>query len=509
MVNEEQTPNKILVIQLARLGDIYQTRPVLRAIKRTWPNCELHLVTRAKFSAAAPGPEVVDRHWQFDSRQILEPLIHEIPGIDASVARLEELVQSLRGEKYDRVINLSFSPLSSHLTRAVAPNGIDVRGYTRFDDGFLAIPDDASAYFYAQVGAQAGPQRGNRVHIIDLFAHVAGVTLEECDWSDERVDIGAASSPEVLDAGDDPVVIHIGASDLSKTLSWSKWLQVVKGLLNAYQGNVVLVGSPEEMKIAQAAADVSGPKKPINLVGRTSLSQLVEIIRKAKLVIGGDSAPAQIASLTGTKVLNLSLPSVCFWETGPRSAGSRILLLESEEEIGSDQIVEEAKAILFGLPPKQAQIRVPGLTIPYLETQPQPGGFEWALIEALYMGRPFPEPPHELFMIGLKRLSDVNLIALEQIDLLKRQPQNQTAATILDGADGIMEHIVQMVPEVSPIVRWFKVERIRIGPMPMADLIARTEDAHRRLADVLGVYVNSADQYDVEEERGRDDVVVG
>ena len=56
---------KILIIQLARLGDIYQSWPTLKAVKRANPGAEIHFLTRSKFAAAAPGPELVDRHWKW------------------------------------------------------------------------------------------------------------------------------------------------------------------------------------------------------------------------------------------------------------------------------------------------------------------------------------------------------------------------------------------------------------------------------------------------------------
>ena len=471
---------KILVLQLARLGDIFQTWPVLAALKRQYPSVELHLLARSKFAAAARGMSSIDRLWTLDTHAILEPLVDEKPAIETSLAILEELAGRLREEKFDRVINLSFSPFSSYLTHEVAGENPETKGYTRFSDGYLNIPDDGSAYFYGQVGIG----KPNRLHVTDLFAYVAGVELLEADW---------CSAPQRRDqcAHDDEfVLIHVGASDRGKTLSASKWQQIAKGLLKSWSGTVVLIGSREERAIAAEIVALSVLRRPVNLVGETSLDELVAMVGEARLLIGGDSGPVQIASLVNTPVLNISLPIVSFWETGPRSKGSRILPIANEGEISADEVVDEAVSMLNGAATKQPVVRVPGRTFPYVESRPQAMAFEWDLIRAMYMGDSFPLPPSGLFLTAMKRLADVNLLAIEQIAALRKNATNKTASLILDKVDEIMDQITGMVPEIAPMVRWFRTERLRIGPMPVAPLIEATEIVHKRLADVIGIYLN-------------------
>ncbi|MES2964942.1 MAG: glycosyltransferase family 9 protein [Bdellovibrionota bacterium] len=480
---------RILVLQLARLGDIYQTWPVLQALKRREPECELHLVTRSRFAVAAPQDGVVDRLWKLDTREVLTPLVDEFPNHDAALALLGGVCDELAATKFDVIVNLSFSPFSSYLVHEIAGESCEIRGYTRTSDGFLSIPDDGSAYFYAQVG----PGKGNRAHLTDLFAHVAGVELTNEDWP-ARIDANACSGA---------IVVHIGASQLSKTLSWSKWMQVIKGLCREHDGNVVVVGSEEEAEIATQACAISGDKTPVNLVGKTTLGELFEIVRSAKCVVGGDSAPIQIASLTDTPCFNLSFSQVSLWETGPRAAGSRILKVDDEDSVSSERIVDETMRIVRGKAPSSNDVvRVPGRTVPYVETMPQAQTFEWELLKAIYMGEAFPAPPSETFILGMTRITEVNSLALDQLEALNRIPNNKTAAAILDRCDEVMEQIIGFVPEMSPIVRWFRTERLRIGPMKVADLVRATQAVHVRLSEVLRLYENPP------EENGNDDVVL-
>ena len=217
---------KILILQLARLGDIYQTWPVLRALKRSHPGAQIHFLTRSTFAPAAPGKDVIDHHWMLDSKDILLPLIDEKPDIKTSLRRLSSMTMALRMEEYQMIVNLSFSPFSSCLAKELQTPGCEIKGYTRTDDDFLSIPDDGSAYFYAQ----AGIGRANRIHVTDLFAFIAGVELTDADWIMPEADHLLSKSAVVREAGQNPIVIHVGASDLGKTLTWTKWMQVSRGL---------------------------------------------------------------------------------------------------------------------------------------------------------------------------------------------------------------------------------------------------------------------------------------
>src|SRR5690606_7785850 len=106
--------------------------------------------------------------------------------------------------------------------------------------------------------------------------------------------------------------------------------------------------------------------------------------------IGGDSAPAQMASLLNVPVLALIPTSVNFWESGPTSAGSRILLAEQIDLISPQRVSEEAVAMLQGAQAVDSCVirrqRLQSYELHKIHQDP----FCWQLIQALYTGSPFP-----------------------------------------------------------------------------------------------------------------------
>src|SRR4051794_20777995 len=98
---------KILVLQLARFGDIYLTWPTLRALHRIHPEAEVHLLTREKFAGATVGLANIVAH-TLPTAQILGR------GQEAMENHLNSWLETLSND-WDLIINLSFSPFSSYL----------------------------------------------------------------------------------------------------------------------------------------------------------------------------------------------------------------------------------------------------------------------------------------------------------------------------------------------------------------------------------------------------------
>lgn len=505
---------KILVLQLARFGDILQTWPALRALKRKFPNAQLHVLARTRFREALDGLSVVDQVWSFDSKEILRPLAKTNPDIDASLSAIELLIGQLNAEHFDQIINLSFSPVSSFLTSLLTTDSTEVRGYTRQADGYLAIPDDASAYFYAQVGRE----RPNRIHLTDLFAHISGVELSPDDW------VG----PELSESAqyqncDGAIVIHIGASQAQKTLTWTKWAQIAKGLVSSQVANVVLVGDPSESEIAEKIVAACGEAAPQNLVGQTEFRDLFSILGRAHLLVGGDSGPLHIASLVGTAVFNLSCPMVSFWETGPRATRSRVISVTDEAALPSDicvqdiisvwrEIADAAQSRTFAtavtlLPSYLVEASGSGYSLSSSAVAAdfpcEQYEFQWNFVRAIYMGESFPMAPTEIFVEAVRRLLEANAVALHQLKSMEKLSHRETSVQILDRVDEIIEQIARMVPDIGPLVRWFQTERLRMGPMPVSELISETRRLHLKLEEVLALYHLETDRYgtDMKSER--------
>lgn len=471
---------KILVLELARLGDIYQTWPALRALHRQRPNDEIHILTRPRFSSALEGIGIPYTSKILHVSHLLEPVIDTRSDIKEAYDRMNTFVDELRAENYDEIINFSFSPASSYLAHAVSQPWTKVIGYTRHDDGFLAIPDDMSAYFYAQVGIS----RSNRFHLCDVFGTMVSSDLEAADWR----------SPEFVKVSEKKrqVLIHIGASEAKKSLSAAKWSAIIKqiALMDA-DLDIILIGTKEDLPKAGEIANSVTTNRLQSMVGQTDLKQLFQLIADSMIVIGADSAPMHMASLTGTSCLNLSLASVSFWETGPRSKGSVIYRANDETEIVSDKVAQILLRMVRGEKQEIGLIKVVSGTPCYQAFTSEQLDFEWNLIQAIYMGVDFPGATAPEFHEGIFKLQEINDLMLSQLDFVKSGGDLNKVASILDRGDEIISTIGKLVPSILPLIRWYQTEKIRIPPLEQQVLINVTYDIQKKFGDVIQLYVDS------------------
>jgi ADP-heptose:LPS heptosyltransferase len=468
---------KILILQLARLGDIYLSWPALRALRRQFPTAQIEVLTRGRYMAALEGCEAVSKVRLFDTTKILTPMVTADADIQAAFQLTNECITELRAENYDWVVNLSFSPLGSYVAHAVAGENTRVTGYSRFSDGYLSIPDDMSAYFYAQVG----PGKPNRFHLAEIFGTMFDADLIPEDWA----------PPKFLKALNGPrqgIVIHVGASEQKKLISPAKWAAIINQICKARKDEITLIGAKHERAIAENILASVSSTQVRSFVGDTTLSQVFELLQGAGLLIGCDSAPIHMASLVQTPTLNISLPTVNFWETGPRAAKSFVLRANSEDDLPSDRVSELVNKILKSEPLDLGlAVGISG-TPSYRVLLPRDQEFQWKLVRAMYRGEEFPESPDDGFYQSVDKLADVNSLMVEQMEFIARGGELQKVSGIIDRGEEIIEAISKLAPNISPLVRWYQTEKLRIGPGESEQVLTKTLEIHRLLGKALALY---------------------
>ena len=460
---------KLLVLQLARFGDIYLSWPILRALRRQNPGAEIHLLVRERFMAATEGLGCGIVVHKLPTADILAPLAKGIDGLESVNFSLEEWTDDLSSGNWDRIINLSFSPSSSYLVDILAQKSTEVSGYRRHSDGFLAIPDDASAYFYAQVG----PRKHNRLHLVDLFAMIAKVELQETDWFVDADLSPSARSPYI--------VVHLAASQDEKCYPIASWKSVIEHVVASGFG-VVLIGSADEAHLAAAFMESRNIE---NRIGKTRLPELFPILKDAVFLIGADSAPIHMSALVGTPVLNLSFDAVSFWETGPLSRRSLVVKAGKPAELLPATVIGAIREITRVSSVASQFIQSTNEMGPRFHLPNEVEDFSWNLIRALYMQNDFPHlPQNPVLHNAVQRLFEACELAREQFETLTKNRKSKTAIEILESIDVMLKEISRLSPALSPVIDWFETERLRIPPGRIEETIERSASLFRDLATI-------------------------
>ncbi|MBX3041760.1 MAG: hypothetical protein KF789_13725 [Bdellovibrionaceae bacterium] len=209
------------------------------------------------------------------------------------------------------------------------------------------------------------------------------------------------------------------------------------------------------------------------------------LLENARLLVGADSAPLHMASLTGTPTFNISAGNVNFWETGPKSSRSWVYRLEKDSAFPSALLGARTASLMQGEGAEDLLEAAPGVPA-YRGRVPTVDDFAWAMIQSLYLGADFPVAESLRFIQVVEKMREMNDVLLEQLE----NPRIQTAALgqLMESADEVFRLLGASDPAAGVMVRWLQTEKIRIAPSSTEAIRAQMLEYHRRFHLVLRPY---------------------
>lgn len=306
-----------LIVQLARLGDLLQTLPAITAIKSADPSLTLDLLCPTLLSPIGrmlPGITCV-LEWDGSAwRQC---------GQDAAAGLHQEHLKDadrriceLSLQRYDCAYVLNQHPRALLAGALLAQ---EMKG-PRLHGPLGEQPVPWASY----VRDVAATRRGCRVHLADAFCGLCGVyppgtsvTLSRisCPLSADLEQIGKQGGPWI------GLIVGAGADERLVPIEvWQRW--VLQFMAAAPAGRVVLVGQEQERaRYIQDQLPSSILGRLWDATGRTSLSELAEILGRCHTVIGADTGPLHLAAAVGARVIGWYFARARVHETGPYGTG--------------------------------------------------------------------------------------------------------------------------------------------------------------------------------------------
>jgi ADP-heptose:LPS heptosyltransferase len=141
------------------------------------------------------------------------------------------------------------------------------------------------------------------------------------------LDLKATAPNIVAEIGNSFIAVVMGSSWESKEWFFDDYYQLVKDILSSGKREVVLLGDRSKVTSAATLSEKVGSARLVNLVGQTSLLELVAVLKAAAVGVGPDSGPGHLAAAVGTPYVSL------FGPTSPRRTapyGSEHLVVQSE-----------------------------------------------------------------------------------------------------------------------------------------------------------------------------------
>ncbi len=280
---------KILVIKLSALGDVILSTPSFRAIRKRYPQARIvALVERAAYPALKACAYVDDvlSFEKFDKKDV------------ASIVRLGRL---LSREQFDVCVDLQNNRLS-HLLSYLSGAHTRVGYANRRLDLFLNRP-------VKDLRPVVGP-------VEHQFQLLENLGIEHPDTrpelSADPVDedaVGKFLRENWLGENQTLVGINPGSSPLWKTKQWpQEYFVELCDALSRENVRVVITGTKDDLPAAEAIARQTRTR-PIVAAGRTTIGELIALVRRCRVFVTSDSAPMHIATAVGTPVVALFGPT--------------------------------------------------------------------------------------------------------------------------------------------------------------------------------------------------------
>lgn len=298
---------RFLVLQLARLGDLLQTRRLLSGLSAQAERSggAVHLVVDRSLAGLA------GRLYPFAVVHGLTA--HGLPGTapDAAAERVlaaRPVFEDLAGLDFDRVFCLNFSPLGMAVA-ALFPPEVQ-RGYRQTAGQADKDP------LLRLVFRLARDRRGGGVNLADIWAH-----LDDEPIAPESVNPVAAPRGGGLG-------VALAGRAARRSLPPEVLAPLVRILFHATGGRgVTLYGTKEQAPEAKALLrrlDPAVRQACVDLTGRTDLSGLVDSLAGLDRLVTPDTGAMHLAAFLGVPVTAFFLSSAWCHETGPYGVGHQV-----------------------------------------------------------------------------------------------------------------------------------------------------------------------------------------
>ncbi len=287
---------KILIRATNWIGDAIMALPALRAVRKRFPEGRIAIVARPYVADIYKDQEICDQLIPYDPK-----------GLHRGLSGRERLASELRERKFDVALLLQNAFDAAWLAwRANIPERI---GYARDGRSFLltkAVPVPRNGeipahekFYYLELLRRAG--------WLDSVPDESFIDLRVPEEKSRRAEEFLRNSG--LRPGAVRIAIGAGASyGSAKCWPPSRFAEVTNRLQSEADADVILFGTAGEATVSMAiSSEMRRP--PINLIGKTAISDLPVLLSRCHLFIGNDSGAMHVAAAVGLPIVAVFGPT--------------------------------------------------------------------------------------------------------------------------------------------------------------------------------------------------------
>lgn len=275
---------KILIIRTDRIGDVLLSTPVIKALRKKFPQAHIAMMVRPYARDIILGNPYLD-----------EIIIYDKYGKQRSFLNTLRFAIRLRRKRFD--LALILHPTSRvHIVSYIA----QIKKRIGFNRKLAFLLSDRIEH---------RKQEGSKHELeytLDVIRYLGIKAQDKNLFMPIREDSEAYIEEFLGKAGlgeqDRLVVLAPGASCPSKIWPAERFAEVANKLTKEFKIKIAIIGAEENLAIAEKLKMSLGCAY-IDAVGKTSVSQLASLLHRSVLFISNDSGPVHLAVAVGVPTI--------------------------------------------------------------------------------------------------------------------------------------------------------------------------------------------------------------
>ncbi len=268
----------ILFVKLGALGDVINTLPLAVQLKK-------HMNATIHWLVAPLSYPIVSRHACVDDVILFDKKTWR--------SSLPEVIQKIRSQHFDLTLDLQ-RILKSGLFTMSAPSERRI-GFDR-----KRCKEMTWLFPFERIGA-SDPHAHMLIQYLEFAKHL-GVSEDDIQWGIHPSPHGPKNLPETY------LVLNIGATKPANRWTVEGFASLADQSRQKFNMTSVITGGREDMAMAEKITAMSG-QHTLNLTGKTSITDLIDVLNYAKAVVTCDTGPMHLAVALGRPVAALFGPS--------------------------------------------------------------------------------------------------------------------------------------------------------------------------------------------------------
>ena len=296
-------PKNILIIRLSAIGDVINVLPALRLLRSHFPNSRITWLVEDRASEILRDHPDVDEVIVYPRKKWQSGILRVNRSLNI-ISESLSFYKRLRRNHYDLVIDFQGN-LKSAVMNLITGSG----NRLGFGKGHCKEFNYLSTQYQAYPAAKKTHRIDKNLSLIKelgietrFLRPELPVTKEDEEYISEFINKNTHPSLPII-------IIHPGTSKFGSFKQWSpqNYTLLADMILQKYEANIIFTWGSDEINAVKEIVKKM-KHKALPACETKSIKQLVALINRATLFIGGDTGPLHIASIMGIPVVGIYGP---------------------------------------------------------------------------------------------------------------------------------------------------------------------------------------------------------